>query len=200
MLKIVIAEDQKMLLGAIGSLLNLEVDMEVIGQAVNGDEVWRLIQEKQPDVCLLDIDMPGKSGLEVAGLLNKLKQRPRIIVLTTFAKPGYFEKAVKAGVDGYLLKDRSIEELTAAIRKVVHGEKVYSQELMVDYMCDPNPLSEREQEILRLVAEGKTTKELTNILYLSYGTIRNYLSEIMQKLEAKNRLEAVDIARNKGWI
>ncbi|AUJ24922.1 MULTISPECIES: response regulator transcription factor [Virgibacillus] len=200
MLKIVIAEDQKMLLGAIGSLLNLEVDMEVIGQAVNGDEVWRLIQEKQPDVCLLDIEMPGKSGLEVAGLLNKLKQRPRIIVLTTFAKPGYFEKAVKAGVDGYLLKDRSIEELTAAIRKVVHGEKVYSQELMVDYMCDPNPLSEREQEILRLVAEGKTTKELTNILYLSYGTIRNYLSEIMQKLEAKNRLEAVDIARNKGWI
>lgn len=200
MLKIVIAEDQKMLLGAIGSLLNLEVDMEVIGQAVNGDEVWRLIQEKQPDVCLLDIDMPGKSGLEVAGLLNKLKQRPRIIVLTTFAKPGYFEKAVKAGVDGYLLKDRSIEELTAAIRKVVHGEKVYSQELMVDYMCDPNPLREREQEILRLVAEGKTTKELTNILYLSYGTIRNYLSEIMQKLEAKNRLEAVDIARNKGWI
>ncbi|RFA36260.1 DNA-binding response regulator [Virgibacillus dokdonensis] len=200
MLKIVIAEDQKMLLGAIGSLLNLEADMEVIGQAVNGDKVWTLIQEKQPDVCLLDIEMPGKSGLEVARLLNKLKQRPRIIVLTTFAKPGYFEKAVKAGVDGYLLKDRSIEELTAAIRKVVHGEKVYSQELMVDYMCDPNPLSDREQEILRLVAEGKTTKELTNILYLSYGTIRNYLSEIMQKLEAKNRLEAVDIARNKGWI
>ncbi|WP_077298168.1 response regulator transcription factor [Virgibacillus pantothenticus] len=198
--KIVLAEDQKMLLGALGSLLDLEVDMEVIGQAANGDDVLKLIQEKQPDVCLLDIEMPGKSGLEVAELVNKMDQRPRIIVLTTFAKPGYFEKAVKAGVDGYLLKDRSIEELTAAIRKVVAGEKVYSQDLMVDYMRDPNPLSEREQEILLFVAEGKTTKELTGILFLSYGTIRNYLSGIMQKLEAKNRLEAVDIARNKGWI
>ncbi|MBU5266667.1 response regulator transcription factor [Virgibacillus proomii] len=200
MYKIVLAEDQKMLLGALGSLLDLEADMEVVGQATSGDEVLKLIEEKQPDVCLLDIEMPGKSGLEVAKLINEMDQRPRIIVLTTFAKPGYFEKAIKAGVDGYLLKDRSIEELTTAIRKVVDGEQVYSQELMVDFIREKNPLNEREQHILKLIATGMTTKELTTTLYLSYGTVRNYVSEIIQKLEAKNRLEAVEIARSKGWI
>lgn len=200
MYKIVLAEDQKMLLGALGSLLELEADMEVVGQATSGDEVLKLIEEKQPDVCLLDIEMPGKSGLEVAKLVNEMDQRPRIIVLTTFAKPGYFEKAIKVGVDGYLLKDRSIEELTTAIRKVVDGEEVYSQELMVDFIREKNPLNEREQQILKLIATGMTTKELTTTLYLSYGTVRNYVSEIIQKLGAKNRLEAVEIARSKGWI
>lgn len=200
MYKIVLAEDQKMLLGALGSLLDLEADMEVVGQATSGNEVLKLIEEKQPDVCLLDIEMPGKSGLEVAKLVNEVDQRPRIIVLTTFAKPGYFEKAMKARVDGYLLKDRSIEELTTAIRKVVDGEQVYSQELMVDFIREKNPLNEREQQILKLIATGMTTKELTTTLYLSYGTVRNYVSEIIQKLEAKNRLEAIEIARSKGWI
>ncbi|KQL52336.1 transcriptional regulator [Heyndrickxia shackletonii] len=200
MIRIFIAEDQRMLLGALGSLLDLEEDMEVVGQALNGEEALTSIIKHQPDICLMDIEMPLKSGLEVAEAIKKLNLGCKIIILTTFARPGYFERAVKIGVDGYLLKDGSIEELAEAIRNVMVGKRIFSPELMFDLIREENPLTAREQQILKLAAEGKTTKEITTILFLSSGTVRNYMSEILQKLEAKNRIEAISIAEEKGWI
>ncbi|MBR7796692.1 MAG: response regulator [Bacillota bacterium] len=200
MYRIVIAEDQKMLLGALSSLLDLEEDMEVIGQATNGEQALKLIQTLNPDICLVDIEMPVMDGLQVADYVKRIENGPKVIILTTFQKPGYFEKALKLGIDGYLLKDRSIDELSAGIRQVAAGKQVYSQELMVGILKDENPLNQREQKILQLIAMGKTAKEVASTLYLSYGTARNYISEIIQKLAAKNRIEAVEIARNKGWI
>ncbi|GIN41639.1 response regulator transcription factor [Heyndrickxia oleronia] len=200
MIRIFIAEDQRMLLGALGSLLNLEEDMEVIGQATNGEEALSSILKLDPDICLMDIEMPVKSGLDVAEALKKINNPTKIIILTTFARPGYFERAIKIGIDGYLLKDSSIEDLSDAIRQVISGKRMYSQELMFDLIREENPLTPREQEILKLAAEGKTTKEIMAALFLSSGTVRNYISEIIQKLEAKNRMEAITIAQNKGWI
>ncbi|AIE60296.1 response regulator transcription factor [Bacillus methanolicus] len=200
MIRLFIAEDQRMLLGALGSLLDLEDDMKVIGQALNGEEALHSILSLKPDVCLIDIEMPVKNGLEVAEELAKRSVSCKVIILTTFARPGYFERALKIGVHGYLLKDGSIEELADAIRKVMAGKRVFSPELTFDAIREENPLSQREQEILRLAAEGKTTKEITAMLYLSSGTVRNYISEIIQKLNAKNRMDAVSIAKKKGWI
>jgi DNA-binding NarL/FixJ family response regulator len=200
MIRLFIAEDQRMLLGALGSLLDLEDDMKLIGQALNGEEALHSILTLQPDVCLMDIEMPGKNGLEIAEELVKHSISCKVIILTTFARPGYFERALKIGVHGYLLKDSSIEELADAIRKVMVGKRVFSPELTFDAIREENPLSPREQEILRLAAEGKTTKEMTASLYLSSGTVRNYISEIIHKLNAKNRMDAVSIAKKKGWI
>jgi DNA-binding NarL/FixJ family response regulator len=200
MIRLFIAEDQKMLLSALGSLLNMEEDMEVIGQAINGKEALASILELEPDVCLMDIEMPALSGLEVAEELSKRGSAIKVIILTTFARPGYFERAVKSGVHGYLLKDGEIDELADAIRKCMTGKRIFSPELTFDLIREENPLTEREQQILQLASLGKTTKEITSELYLSSGTVRNYISEIIQKLEAKNRTEAASIAKKKGWI
>ncbi|MBU2658649.1 two-component system response regulator YvfU [Bacillus cabrialesii] len=200
MIRLLIAEDQRMLLGALGSLLDLEEDMTVIGQALNGEEALKSILKLEPDVCIMDIEMPVRSGLDVAEELMQKGCGSKVIILTTFARPGYFERAVKAGVHGYLLKDGEIDDLAAAIRKCVKGKRVFSPELTFNMMRDENPLTVREQEILRLAALGKTTKDITLELYLSQGTVRNYISEIIQKLNAKNRTEAASIAEEKGWI
>ncbi|CRK81366.1 response regulator transcription factor [Neobacillus massiliamazoniensis] len=200
MIRLFIAEDQRMLLGALGSLLSLEEDMEVIGQGMNGEEALKSILELKPDICLMDIEMPVLNGLEVAEELAKSLSPSKVIILTTFARPGYFERAVKIGVHGYLLKDGEIDELASAIRKVMAGKRVFSPELTFDVIREENPLTTREQEILRLAAHGKTTKEITSELFLSSGTVRNYISEIMSKLDAKNRNEAATIAEKKGWI
>ncbi|MFD2443615.1 response regulator transcription factor [Bacillus sp. CGMCC 1.16607] len=200
MIRLFIAEDQKMLLGALGSLLNLEEDMKVIGQAQNGEDALKSILSLQPDVCLMDIEMPLKNGLEVAEELVKRSSSSKVIILTTFARPGYFERAIKIGIHGYLLKDGSIDELADGIRKVMTGKRVFSPELTFEVIREENPLNNREQEILRLADEGKTTKEMTESLYLSSGTVRNYISEIIHKLDAKNRNDAVSIAKRKGWI
>ncbi|MED4534274.1 response regulator transcription factor [Metabacillus fastidiosus] len=200
MIRLFIAEDQRMLLGALGSLLNLEEDMEVIGQAMNGEEALHSILKFAPDVCLMDIEMPVLSGLEVAEQLMNESFVSKIIILTTFARPGYFERAVKIGVHGYLLKDGSIDELADSIRRVVAGKRVFSPELTFEAIREENPLTKREQEILRLAALGKTTKEITAELFLSSGTVRNYISEVIHKLGAKNRTEAASIAEEKGWI
>ncbi|QXG61400.1 two-component system response regulator YvfU, partial [Bacillus spizizenii] len=194
MIRLFIAEDQRMLLGALGSLLDLEEDMTVIGQALNGEEALKAILKLEPDVCIMDIEMPVRSGLDVAEELMKKGCGSKVIILTTFARPGYFERAVKAGVHGYLLKDGEIDDLADAIRKCVKGKRVFSPELTFNMMRDENPLTVREQEILRLAALGKTTKDITLELYLSQGTVRNYISEIIQKLDAKNRTEAASIA------
>ncbi|MBY4602408.1 MULTISPECIES: two-component system response regulator YvfU [Bacillus] len=200
MIRLFIAEDQRMLLGALGSLLDLEEDMTVIGQALNGEEALKAILKLDPDVCIMDIEMPVRSGLDVAEELMQKGCGSKVIILTTFARPGYFERAVKAGVHGYLLKDGEIDDLADAIRKCVKGKRVFSPELTFNMMRDENPLTVREQEILRLAALGKTTKDITLELYLSQGTVRNYISEIIQKLDAKNRTEAASIAEEKGWI
>lgn len=200
MIKVIIAEDQRLLRGALGALLNLEDDIEVIAEVGNGDEAFKAILKLQPDVCLMDIEMPIKSGLDVAEDLKNIGQSCKIIILTTFARPGYFNRAVKAGVHGYLLKDGPIEELAETIRKVTTGKREYAPELVFGSMQGENPLTEREREIMRLVAEGKTAKEISTELFLSSGTVRNYISEVINKLNVKNRIEALSVAKEKGWL
>jgi two-component system, NarL family, response regulator DesR len=198
MIKIVIAEDQRMLLGALGSLLNLEEDMEVVGQASNGEDVLTLVQKLQPDVCIMDIEMPGKSGLEAAEELKG--ENCRVMILTTFARSGYFQRALKAGVRGYLLKDSPSEELANSIRSVMAGRRVFAPELMDDVYSEENPLTEREMDVLGLVADGKNTKEIANQLCITIGTVRNYISTIMDKLGVSNRIEAITHSKEKGWF
>ena len=164
MIRIVIAEDQQMMLGALGSLLNLEEDMEVVGKASNGEQVISLVHQLQPDICIMDIEMPIKSGLDAAEELKG--QRCKVIILTTFARTGYFQRALKAGVSGYLLKDSPSEELANTIRSVMAGKRVYAPELMDDFYSEENPLTEREKEVLELVADGKNTKEIADELRL----------------------------------
>lgn len=200
MIKIVIAEDQTMLRSALGTLLSFEEDLEVVGEAKNGNEALQMIKNFKPDICLLDIEMPGKSGLEVAAELKRLNSSCKVIILTTFARPGYFERAIKAGVNEYLLKDGSSDDLADAIRNVMRGKREFSPELIINSFSEDNPLTEREQEILKLASEGKTGKEISGILYLSSGTVRNYMSEIFQKLDVKNKVEAIKVAQDKGWI
>jgi two-component system, NarL family, response regulator DesR len=198
MIKIVIAEDQQMLLGAFGSLLDLEDDMEVVGKASNGDEALRFVQQYQPDVCIMDIEMPGKSGLDAA---EELKGTGcKVIILTTFARAGYFQRAIKAGVNGYLLKDSPSEDLANSIRTVMAGKRVYAPELIEDAYGEGNPLTVREIEVLELVADGKNTKEIADELRIKTGTVRNYISAILDKLQVKNRIEAITQSKEKGWF
>lgn len=199
MIRIVLAEDQGMLLGALGALLDLEEDMEVVGMAKNGEEVLQLVYEKNPDVCIMDIEMPVMSGLDAA---EKLKDHPcKVIILTTFARVGYFERATKAKVNGYLLKDSPSEELARSIRLIMDGRKVYNPELIEKaYDEEPNPLTEREEQVIKLIAEGKTTKEIAKELFITTGTVRNYVSTILDKLQVTNRIEAIKRFREKGWF
>lgn len=200
MIRIVIAEDQGMMLGALGALIGMEDDMEVVGMAKNGEEAIQLVKEMQPDVCIMDIEMPVKTGLDAAEALKDVSCK--VIMLTTFARAGYFERARKAGVRGYLLKDSPIEELVESIRLIVGGRRIYAPELVdiafVDYQ--ENPLTKRENDVLKLVAEGKTTKEISKELFLTSGTVRNYISTIFEKLEVSNRIEAVSLYKEKGWL
>ncbi|MER1959033.1 MAG: response regulator transcription factor [Solibacillus sp.] len=199
MIRIVIAEDQGMLLGAMKSLLSMEEDIEVVGLAKNGEEAIDLVNELQPDICIMDIEMPVKTGLDAAEALRG--GECKIIILTTFARPGYFERARKAGVRGYLLKDNPIEELVNSIRIIMDGRRIYAPEL-VDFVYEDdseNPLTERESQVLELVAEGKTTKEIAAELFLSAGTVRNYISTILDKLGVGNRIEAIARFKEKGW-
>ncbi|KIY22669.1 MULTISPECIES: response regulator transcription factor [Mesobacillus] len=198
MIRIVIAEDQRMLLGALGSLLSLEDDMEVVGKASNGKEAVLLAKEIKPDVCVMDIEMPGKTGLEAAEELKG--QGCKIIILTTFARSGYFQRALKAGVSGYLLKDSPSEELASTIRSVMEGRRVFAPELMDDVYSEENPLTEREMEVLELVADGKNTKEIAGQLSITTGTVRNYISTILDKLQVTNRIEAITQSKEKGWF
>lgn len=198
MIKIVIAEDQGMLLGAMKALINMEDDMEVVAIAQNGEEAITQIHQHKPDVVITDIEMPIKTGLDVAEELKE--EQYKIIILTTFARPGYFERAKKAGVRGYLLKDSPIEELVSSIRVIMDGRRLYAPELIdIVYEDDSNPLTERESEVLELVAEGKTTKEIAKVLFLSPGTVRNYISTILDKLDVGNRIEAIARFKEKGW-
>ncbi|WP_391206269.1 response regulator [Psychrobacillus sp. L4] len=198
MIRIVIAEDQRMVLGALGSLLDLEEDMEVVGKANNGEEALQLIHQFQPDICIMDIEMPIKSGLDAA---DELKDETcKVIILTTFARAGYFERARKAGVSGYLLKDSPSEELANSIRIIMDGRRIYAPELVdIAYEGD-NPLTDRESQVLELIADGKNTKEIARELFITTGTVRNYISVILDKLDVGNRIEAIARFREKGWF
>lgn len=199
MIQIVIAEDQRMMLGALGSLLDLEEDLKVVGQARNGQEAIDLVKQLNPDVFITDIEMPVQSGLEAA---EELKDHPcKIIILTTFARSGYFERARKAGVSGYLLKDSPSEELANSIRLVMDGRRIYAPELIdLAYSGDDNPLTDREHQVLELIADGKNTKEIASELYITTGTVRNYISVILDKLNVTNRIEAISRFKEKGWF
>lgn len=197
MIRIVIAEDQKMMLGALSSLLDLEDDITVAATASNGADAEKAVREHNPDVCLMDIEMPQMSGLETA---EKLADHPcRILILTTFSRSGYFQRAVKAGVKGYMLKDSPSEELADAIRKIIQGKKVYAPELIDQVYSSENPLTDREKEVLQLMADGKSTKAIAAELFLTNGTVRNYISSILEKLEVDNRIEAITVYKEKGW-
>ncbi|MFY0543903.1 response regulator [Brevibacillus sp. H7] len=198
MIRIVIAEDQRMLLGALASLLDLEEDMKVVGRASNGEDAVKLVHLHKPDICMMDIEMPVKSGLDAA---EELKGSGcKVMILTTFARPGYFERALKAGVNGYLLKDSPIEELADSIRSIMAGRRIYAPELVDEAYGQENPLTEREKEVLVLIADGKNTKEIASQLYLTTGTVRNYISAIYDKLNVDNRIEAIMRFKEKGWF
>ncbi|MFD2923771.1 response regulator transcription factor [Halobacillus naozhouensis] len=198
MIRIVIAEDQQMLLGALGSLLDLEENMKVVAKAKNGEEACTLVKTHNPDICIMDIEMPLKSGLDAA---EELKEHPcKVIILTTFARSGYFERARQAGVSGYLLKDSPSEELANSIRTIMEGQRIFAPELVDMAFGDENPLTEREKQVIQLMADGKNTKEISSQLYITPGTVRNYISVILDKLEVSNRIEAISRFKEKGWF
>lgn len=198
MIRIVIAEDQRMLLGALASLLDLEEDMKVVGKASNGEDAVKLVYLHKPDIVIMDIEMPGKSGLDAAEELKGFGCK--VMILTTFARAGYFERAVKAGAHGYLLKDSPSEELANSIRSIMAGRRIYATELVDEAYSEENPLTERETEVLGLIADGKNTKEIASELFLTTGTVRNYISVILDKLGVGNRIEAITRFKDKGWF
>jgi two-component system response regulator DesR len=199
-IRVVIAEDQSMILGALAALLEIENDLEVVGQAATGPEAVALVTRMRPDVLLTDIEMPGLSGLDVAAELRATGKVTRVIILTTFARPGYLRRALDVGASGYLLKDAPSAQLAEAIRRVAAGGRAIDPALATQAWTEPDPLTDRERQVLRLADEGLSGESIARELTLSEGTIRNYLSEAIGKLGAANRVEAARIARQKGWL
>jgi two-component system response regulator DesR len=200
-IRVLLAEDQTMLRGALASLLSLEPDIAVVAQASNGNEALKLIQQHAPDVVVTDIEMPERTGLELATALHESGNKTRVIILTTFARPGYLRRALDSGARGYLLKERPASELAEAIRKVHAGLRAIDPALAAEaWSADPDPLSDRERQILQRAGDGRTSAEIAADLRLSEGTVRNYLSEAIAKLGATNRTDAARIARSKGWL
>jgi two-component system response regulator DesR len=200
MIRVVIAEDQSMILGALAALLDIEQDIEVVGQARSGPEAVQLVVKLKPDVLLTDIEMPGATGLDVAAEVKRQGSGARVIILTTFARPGYLRRALDVGASGYLLKDAPSAQLAYAIRRVVAGGRAIDPTLAAEAWTEPDPLTDRERQVLRLADEGLTGEAIARALKLSEGTVRNYLSEAIGKLGAANRVEAARMARQKGWL
>lgn len=198
-MKILLAEDQAMVRGALAALLGMEPGF-IITQAVDGNQALQFLRQENFDVFLTDIEMPGRSGLELAQWLQQQQTRTRIIVITTFGRAGYIRRAVDMGVSGFLLKDAPSEELIHAIYRVMEGKRVIDGELALTALGEVDPLNDRERRALRLAAEGKTTADIATTLCLSEGTVRNYLSEAIAKLHATNRVDAARIAHQKGWL
>ncbi len=198
MIRVLVAEDQKMVLGALSALLDLEDDIKVIARARDGAEALRLAEGMELDVVVTDIEMPRLTGLELAAKL--VKRDVRVIIVTTFARPGYLRRALDAGVRGYLLKDSPARELARAVREVHAGGRAIAPELAAEAWCEADPLTGREREVLRLAGEGMSGAGIAAELRLSEGTVRNYLSEAISKLGASNRVEAARIARQRGWL
>lgn len=199
-IRVVLAEDQGMVLGALAALLEIEEDIVVVGQARNGKAALDAVAEHKPDILITDIEMPEMSGLEVAAELKRLRLTTRTIILTTFARAGYLRRALDAGASGYMLKDKPAKELADAVRRVNMGLRIIDPELAAVAWGAPDPLTDRERQVVRLAGEGVAGIEIAEKLGLSEGTVRNYLSEAMSKLGANNRVEAARIARAKGWL
>ncbi|MBI3729484.1 MAG: response regulator transcription factor [Burkholderiales bacterium] len=201
MIRIIIAEDQALVSGALAALLGLEDDLQVIALAKNGQEALAMCEEKQPDILVTDIEMPIMSGLELAAAIAEKKLTSKVIVLTTFARSGYLRRAMTSGVRGYMLKDAPADTLAAAIRTVHGGGRAIAPELaMESWGGEQDPLSERERQVLRLAGTGSSSTEIAKLMHLSEGTVRNYLSEAISKLHAKNRVDAYRLARDQGWL
>jgi two-component system, NarL family, response regulator DesR len=189
-----------MVLGALAALIDIEPDLEVVAQAPSGTDALKAALSLKPDVIVTDIEMPGLSGLELAAELRRRGSTARVIILTTFARPGYLRRALDAGASGYLLKDAPSHRLADAIRRVHGGGRAVDPELAAEAWSESDPLTDRERQVLRLAAEGQAGADIAEKLELSEGTVRNYLSEAISKLGAKNRVEAARIARVKGWL
>ena len=201
MIRVLLAEDQTMVRGALASLLNLEPDIEVVAQVSRGDEVVAAAVAAAPDVALLDIEMPGRTGLDAADELARVLPGCRILIVTTFGRPGYLRRAMEGGAAGFLLKDTPASELASAIRRAVAGERVVDPGLAAAALSEgESPLTPREHEVLGASRQHATVADLAQALYLSPGTVRNHLSSAMHKLDARNRAEAVRFAEEKGWL
>ena len=200
MIRVVIAEDQSMVLGALAALLDIERDIEVVGRAHNGREALEMVRSLAPDIVLTDIEMPEMTGLDLALAIRSEQARSRVVILTTFARPGYLRRALEAGASGYLLKDAPSDRLADAIRRVHAGGRAIDPELAAEAWSEHDPLSDRERQVLRLAGEGRTGPEIATELRLSEGTVRNYLSEAISKVGGKNRVDAARIARTNGWL
>lgn len=201
MIRILLAEDQLMVRGALGALLSLEGDMEVVGEVGRGDEILPAVERLQPDVALLDIELPGGDGLAAASELHRLTPRVRVIILTTFGRAGYLRRAMEAGAIGFVLKEAPADTLATAIRRAMEGKRTVDPTLAVTALSEGgNPLTTREREVLSVSREEPTIAAIAARLFLSEGTVRNHLSTAIQKLEARNRGEAARIAEQKGWL
>ena len=200
MIRVMIAEDQAMVRGALAALLNLEHDIDVVGTASDGDSAWREVQRLLPDVLVTDIEMPGLSGLELAQRVQRHALPLKVVIVTTFARPGFLRRALDAGVNGYLLKDAPAEQLAEALRQVHRGGRAIDPQLALQVWDEADPLNDRERQVLRLAGDGMSTGDIATHLQLSSGTVRNYLSEAIGKLGVANRIEAYRLARQRGWL
>ena len=200
MIRLVLAEDQAMVRGALAALLRLESDLAVLAEAGDGHSAWLAVQAQRPDLLVTDIEMPGMTGLDLAQRVRDAALPTRVVILTTFGRAGYLRRALDAGVRGYLLKDAPSEQLAGALRTVHAGGRAIDPQLAAAAWDDADPLSDRERRVLRLAGEGVKSADIAVQLHLSQGTVRNYLSEAIGKLGAANRIEAYRIARAKGWL
>jgi two-component system response regulator DesR len=200
MIRLLLAEDQAMMRGALSALLGLEDDIEVVAAVADGEAAWRELQRLKPDVLVTDIEMPGLTGLELAQRLHRHRLPTRVVIVTTFARPGFLRRALDAGVAGYLLKDAPADRLVEAVRQVHRGGRFIDPELAMEAWSEADPLNDRERQVLRLAGEGRSAGDIATQLNLSPGTVRNYLSEAIGKLGVGNRIEAARLARQKGWL
>lgn len=201
MTTLLIADDQTMVREALAALLGMETDFEVIAQCARGDEVLPAVRENPPEVALLDVDMPGSDGLEVAAELHAQYPRVKVVIVTTYGRPGWVKRALDAGVKGFMVKDAPVERLADGIRRVVAGMQVIDPELVVEsHVHGSSPLTERETDVLRAAADGGSVDEIASALFISSGTVRNRLSAAIGKTDARNRADAVRIARDNGWL
>lgn len=201
MIRVVLAEDQAMVRGALSALLNLESDIEVVGEAADGEIAWRELQRCTPDILVTDIEMPGLTGLELAQRIQRHDELScKVVIVTTFARAGFLRRALDAGVSGYLLKDAPADQLAEALRTVHRGGRAIDPQLALEAWSEADPLNDRERQVLRYAGEGLSAADIAGKLNLSHGTIRNYLSEAIGKLGVGNRIEAYRLARQKGWL
>lgn len=201
MIRVMIAEDQAMVRGALVALLGLEPDIEVVAEVASGEAVVETVLRVRPDVVLMDIEMPGMSGIAAAGAIREHAPDCKVLILTTFGRPGYLRGAMDAGAVGFLVKDAPASELADAIRRAMRGERVIDPDLaMAALSSGPNPLTDRQREVLRLSLAGASVAEMAQALFLSEGTVRNYLSEAIARLDVRNRIEAARVAEERGWL